>query len=90
MISRNIPCWKITNCRRNECCLMQYEGEQQCWEFASELDDYRSAMNVCEDCIVFVTKQNDSVLSETEIAQIMEKKGCILIKNCPSYQPRPD
>lgn len=90
MTSQNIPCWKITNCQRNECCLGQNGGEKQCWEMASELDDYRSAMNVCKDCIVYITKQNNSVLTETEITEIMEKKGCILTQKCPNYQPRPD
>ncbi|MDA8165650.1 MAG: hypothetical protein M0017_11535 [Desulfobacteraceae bacterium] len=90
MTAQNIPCWKITNCRRNECCLGQHAEEKQCWEVASELDDYRSAMNVCKDCIVYITKQANSVLTEAEITVIMERKGCILTQKCPNYSPRPD
>lgn len=84
MTPRNIPCWKITNCRREECCLAEYAGDKQCWEVASDLDDYRSVMNVCSDCIVFISRQNSSVLSEQEIMGIMEKKGCILTRGCPN------
>ncbi|MEJ2031815.1 MAG: hypothetical protein P8Y63_01990 [Deltaproteobacteria bacterium] len=90
MTSRNIPCWEITNCSHDECFMRHYEGGKQCWEVASELDDYRSAMNVCRDCIVYITKQKDSVLTEAEITVIMEKKGCVLTKACPSYQPPSD
>ena len=83
MTQHDIPCWKITNCCSSDCCLRQYEGEKKCWELASELDDYRSAMNVCKDCIVNISKQDDSVLSKAEIAMIMEKKGCLLVQKCP-------
>jgi hypothetical protein len=86
MKSLKIPCWKITNCRRQDCCLAEYAGDKQCWEVASEMDDYRSVMNVCSDCIVFIAKQNTTLLSDTEIMGIMESKGCILTQNCPNLQ----
>jgi hypothetical protein len=34
---------------------MEYP-EKPCWEMASEVGGFRSAFNICEDCIVFVLK----------------------------------
>ena len=45
--------------------------DKPCWEMASEIGDFRSAFNICEDCIVFLLKRGTtSLLSEKEIRSI--------------------
>ena len=44
--------------------------EKPCWEMASEIGDFRSAINICEDCIVFLLKNGATLLSEKEIRSI--------------------
>lgn len=79
-------CWEITKCGRKEGCSARQHLDTPCWEIASNLGDYRSNFNICKDCIVYVSKEGESELSEEEIRQILEKKGvCVLISQCPRF-----
>ncbi len=81
-------CWEITKCTKIKGCIARNRPEVPCWELARELDDYRTILNVCEDCIVYLSHQKNSVLSEKEIREIMEKKGlCVLAAKCSQYTP---
>lgn len=81
-------CWEIIKCDRSANCPVSRQEDLPCWEIAKELDDYRSALNICKDCIVFVSRQSDSVLSEEDIQNIMEKKkDCVLKNRCSQVVP---
>lgn len=87
--AKNWPCWEITRCKSEDCCLSreQQNTSLPCWEIARGLDDYRSVLNVCKDCIVYVSKQENSSLSEAELTQILHSKiDCVLVKGCPHYK----
>lgn len=77
------PCWKITGCtKKDQCPAGQQEGKE-CWEVANEMDDYRASMKICEDCLVYLSKGDNSVLTPEEIETIMAKKGvCVLASKC--------
>lgn len=45
-----------------------------CWEMASKVDDFRSAFNICEDCIVIILKNGTTLLSEKQIRSIEKRK----------------
>ncbi|HIJ79701.1 MAG: hypothetical protein OEY01_13275 [Desulfobulbaceae bacterium] len=86
--SKDLPCWEITRCGNQDKCLagMSENAGQQCWQVARKLDDYRSAMNVCKDCIVYVTKHANTALSEQELENILQHKvDCVLVSSCPRY-----
>lgn len=76
-------CWEIVKCgKSNSCPAVQEEGKP-CWEVARSLDDYRSAMNVCRDCFVYVVLHEESRLSREEIAGIVEQRTeCLLNNGC--------
>lgn len=77
-------CWEITNCEGTDACLARQEPETPCWELASELEDYRSNLNVCKDCFVYVFKEGKSSLPDQEIQDILNKRGaCALVSKCP-------
>lgn len=76
-----VSCWNIMQCGNEKCSAR--ENGKACWEVADELDDYRSAMNVCSDCIVYLSMHHNGVLSREEIDEILLKKGvCILREKC--------
>ncbi|OGQ99539.1 MAG: hypothetical protein A2505_03115 [Deltaproteobacteria bacterium RIFOXYD12_FULL_55_16] len=78
-------CWQITNCRSEDNCPAWNQGRETrpCWEVVLELDDYRSALNVCKDCIVFISKEHNTALSEEEVQAILERKiECVLAPQC--------
>ena len=70
----NLYCWEIMQCKNPVGCLARMNPEKQCWEIASESEDYRTANNICRDCIVYVLKADNSVLSKKEIQKVMKKK----------------
>ncbi len=76
-----VSCWNIMQCDNERCSAR--ENGKACWEVADELDDYRSALNVCSDCLVYLSQHQNSVLSREEIEEILQKKGvCLLMEKC--------
>jgi hypothetical protein len=81
-----IPCWKITGCQKQNNCPAIMQPDTPCWELAKELKDYRSAYDVCNDCLVYLSKQKNSSLTELEIKNILNNKiDCVISENCPHY-----
>ncbi len=77
--NNNLTCWGITNCSDSEKCLARKYPDRHCWEIASEMDDHRSAFDICDDCIVFILKANNSALTKKEIQTVLAKKTeCVL------------
>ena len=75
-------CWKIMQCNNEECSARKHD-DKPCWMLARELEDYRTALNVCSDCLVYLSRQNNTILSQDEIKEILRKKGvCVLEKRC--------
>lgn len=73
------PCWEIMKCKGTDTCPARQRPERSCWEIARELDDYRSAFNICQDCIVFMLKEGNTVLTEKEVQNIVKRKvACAL------------
>jgi len=69
------PCWEIMKCEGTEDCAARKRPDQNCWEIASEMDDYRKAFNICKDCVVYMLKADNSVLSKQEMQTIIKQKS---------------
>ena len=67
-------CWEIMNCEESEDCLARKQPETPCWELVNEVGDYRSFCNICQDCIVYVLKQNMMLLSKKQKETLFVKK----------------
>lgn len=69
-------CWQITRCGKEDSCIVRRQGfaNRPCWDIVQEMDDYRSALNVCKDCLVFISKKSRPGLSEEEVQEIMAQK----------------
>jgi len=81
-VSSQYTCWEIMQCG-NQRCLARVQRNIPCWEIASKLDDYRSALNVCSDCLVYLSYHKNPILSAQEIEEILKQKGvCILRDRC--------
>ncbi|OGR06219.1 MAG: hypothetical protein A2511_03780 [Deltaproteobacteria bacterium RIFOXYD12_FULL_50_9] len=75
----DLPCWEIMRCENPASCLAHKTPDIPCWEIVRGLDDYRSAFNVCRDCIVYIIKQENVTLPSQEIEVILQTRGvCIL------------
>ncbi len=73
----SLPCWQIMKCDQKESCPAGEENDSglECWEIARHLGDHRTAFDVCRDCIVYMLKKDNSLLSPKEIQNIMVRKG---------------
>jgi len=85
----NCFCWEIMQCDKSKNCPARKHPETPCWEIAREqADDYRNFYNICRDCIVYVLKADNSVLSNQEVRNIMAAKtNCRLSLNQASHPP---
>jgi hypothetical protein len=76
----DLPCWEIMKCEGTENCPARKHPDMNCWEIASEVDDYRKAFNICKDCIVYMLKAENSVLTRQEMQTIIQqKRECVLV-----------
>lgn len=69
----DLPCWVIMNCAEDKKCPAKENESQDCWEIFSEVD--KRTFNICQDCIVFLSRQKISAISRSEMEQIMNNKG---------------
>ena len=75
------PCWEIMKCEGTDDCPARKRPDLNCWDIAGEMDDYRKAFNICKDCIVYMLKAENSVLTKQEVKAIMDHKTeCTLAK----------
>jgi hypothetical protein len=75
----DLPCWEIMKCEGTDDCPARKHPDLNCWEIASEMDDYRKAFNICQDCIVYMLKAENTVLTKQEMQTIMKQKSACLI-----------
>ncbi len=74
-----LPCWEIMKCKSPEKCQAYQNPEIACWELVKVLGDYRSTFHVCQDCLVYLLKQEDCMLSEADMKTILANRGvCVL------------
>lgn len=80
------PCWEIMQCNpENARQCPAYQSSSPCWDVMRKIDAY--SFNICQDCLVYVIKQKDSMLSKEEIMDIMQRKGVDMQgSQCPGFK----
>ncbi len=66
-------CWQIMQCDPQARCSAKERPTEECWEVIGADDP--CAFNICRDCLVFVAKRKEAVLSPEEIRAILMHKG---------------
>ena len=69
----NFKCWEIMNCGELDCPARR-EPETPCWEIAKRTEDFRNVSNTCKDCVVYLLKEETSVLRKKELQDIMKQR----------------
>lgn len=67
-----LPCWEIIQCNRKDKCLLAADEEKACWEVVKE--DKACSFHICVDCLVYLAKQDDSILSDEEFCSILSQR----------------
>ncbi len=80
------PCWEIMQCNpENARQCPAYKSSSPCWDVMRKIDAY--SFNICQDCLVYVIKQKNSMLSKEEIMDIMQRKGVdVQAVQCPQFK----
>ena len=86
---RDWPCWEIMKCENSDNCIARSEPETPCWEIVGWLKDFRSAFNICTDCIVYMLHQDVSPFSKKEYQDILEKKGLSVKQEIDNVSRKP-
>ncbi|BDD87304.1 hypothetical protein [Desulfofustis limnaeus] len=84
----HLPCWIIMNCAEDKECPAKLNPHKNCWDLFSEVD--RAAFNICQDCIVYLSRQEECILSRQEMEQIMIRKGIDISTMILPYRGRVD
>jgi hypothetical protein len=74
----NYKCWEIMSCDNLDC-PARLEPETPCWEIAKRVGDYRNVSNTCEDCSVYILKEETSILDKKGLSLIIRQRE--LLKN---------
>ena len=61
------------NCSQDKKCPAKENPDRNCWDIFSDFD--LKAFHICQDCIVYLSRQEVSNLSRRELDQIMISKG---------------
>ena len=77
-------CWDIMNCDNQECHARR-EPETPCWEIAQRTNSFHNISNTCDDCIVFVFKNNLTFFS-TEKGQTFFNQRTLLRSSEAGHQ----
>ncbi len=67
-------CWEFMNCDNLDC-PARCEPETPCWEIAKRDEAYHNVSNTCRDCIVYLLKEETSVLSIKKVQNIVKQRG---------------
>jgi hypothetical protein len=68
-------CWEIIHCENADDCPARKNPQKECWEMARESCNDKYALNICVDCIVYLIKTGNPLLSNQEIIEIIEARG---------------
>ena len=66
--------WEFEKSKRVVGLSIKKYPEKPCWEMASDVGDFRSAFNICADCIVFLLRNGTSLLSEEQICSLGDRE----------------
>ena len=67
-------CWDIMNCE-NVDCQARHEPETPCWEVARRIESFHNVSNTCCDCIVYIFKNELSILSTKKTLDIIKHRA---------------
>lgn len=82
-------CWEIMQCSGSENCPARIFPDVPCWEIARIIGSDQSTMGVCQDCLVYIVKANEPILTADELNEIIEYREVMRFTGkCPAYENR--
>jgi len=70
----DVKCWEIMKCDNLEC-PARCEPDTPCWEIAEKVEAYHNTSNTCNDCVVYIMKDDSSLLKQKKLQKIIKQRG---------------
>lgn len=89
-LTKNMHCWEIMHCLGAGDCPARTYPDIPCWEIAALLGADMTALNICEECIVYLVKSYDPILTAQELEEILKMRNILwYLERCPAFEKRP-
>jgi len=70
---KRLSCWEIMHCDDSVLCPMRKNGST-CWEWMKENNGFQCRYGMCQDCIVYLYNNDNTVLSHEEVEEVLKKR----------------
>lgn len=67
-----VQCWEIIQCNKKQDCFLREDADMPCWEAVA--GDNACSFHICVDCLVYLAKHENSLLSHKQLCLIMAKR----------------
>lgn len=85
-LSKNLNCWEIIECKESANCQAKQFPDVPCWEIEQVCNNRHSILDVCLECIVYIVKADEPVLTESELLEIAQYREVMkFVQKCPVY-----
>lgn len=81
-------CWDIMQCDEEDSCPVRENKIAHCWEWMQKHTQFQSQYGLCAECIVFLSKNENTILAAGEIEQIMISRGLFQEDTLPCRRDR--
>jgi hypothetical protein len=68
-------CWEIMQCDEEDACPVRVNKVECCWEWMNKHVQFQSQYGLCAECLVYLSRNENTVLAAGEIEQIMLRRG---------------
>jgi len=66
-------CWEIMHCDNLDCPARR-EPDIPCWELARKVEAYHTTTNTCNDCVVYLLKDEGSIPGTRKLQDLIRKR----------------
>ena len=64
-------CWEIIQCDNKTSCPARLDAKKPCWAVMEEHNSFQCHYGLCEECIVYISKSQNSMFSRKELEEVM-------------------
>ncbi len=68
-------CWEIMQCGESSPCPVRMQNISRCWEWMSANNEFQCQYGLCEECIVYLCNNENTILSDHDLEQAMISRG---------------
>ena len=68
-------CWDIMQCDENNPCQVRVDKISKCWEWVALNNQIQCQYGLCDECIVYLYNNENTLLTNWELEQVMIGRG---------------